>query len=93
MLRYSNSRQVADRLGVPVELLWRRLARQGERADEAATEPVGVRSLVRSLEEKVLQLLLGAADPLPAAADLPSPEVFFDKQCRNIYQVFFFKFF
>jgi DNA primase len=38
VLRYSYSRQVADRLGVPVELLWRRLARQGERADEAAAE-------------------------------------------------------
>jgi DNA primase len=89
VLRYSYSRQVADRLGVPVELLWRRLARQGERADEAATEPVGVRSLVRSLEEKVLQLLLAGSEPPPSAADLPSAEVFFDKVLRNIYQVFF----
>ncbi|MGB5880210.1 MAG: DNA primase [Thermoanaerobaculia bacterium] len=89
VLRYSYSRQVADRLGVPVELLWRRLARQGERADEAAVEPVRKRGLVRSLEERVLQLLLAGAEAPPAAKDLPSAEVFFDKECRNIYQAFY----
>jgi DNA primase len=88
VLRYSYSRRVADRLGVPVELLWRRLARQGERADEAAAEPVRRRGLVRSLEEKVLQLLLAGTEPPPAAEDLPAAEVFFDKECRNIFQVF-----
>jgi DNA primase len=89
VLRYSYSRQVADRLGVPVELLWHRLARQGERADEGAAEPVPRRGLVRSLEEKVLQLLLTGAEPPPAAEDLPSAEVFFDQECRNIYQAFY----
>ncbi|TNF72204.1 MAG: DNA primase [Acidobacteria bacterium] len=89
VLRYSYSRQVADRLGVPVELLWRRLARDGERAEEAAKEPVRSRSLVRSLEEMVLQLLLAGDEPLPAAKDLPTAEVFLDKECRNIYQAFY----
>ncbi|MEE9561527.1 MAG: DNA primase [Thermoanaerobaculia bacterium] len=88
VLRYSYSRQVADRLGVPVELLWHRLARQGERADEGAAEPVPRRGLVRSLEEKVLQLLLTGAEPPPAAEDLPPAGVFFDQECRNIYQTF-----
>jgi DNA primase len=89
VLRYSYSRQVADRLGVPVELLWRRLARQSEQAGVAAVEPVRKRGLVRSLEEKALQLLLAGAEPLPAAKDLPSEEVFFDKECRNIYRTFY----
>lgn len=89
VLRYSYSRQVADRLGVPVELLWRRLARQGEQAEEASPAPGRSRGIVRSLEEKVLQLLLAGPDPPPAAADLPSAEVYFDKECRNIYQAFY----
>ncbi|MGB6001904.1 MAG: hypothetical protein WBI00_15600, partial [Thermoanaerobaculia bacterium] len=54
-----------------------------------AVEPVRKRGLVRSLEERVLQLLLAGAEAPPAAKDLPSAEVFFDKECRNIYQAFY----
>ncbi|HVT15968.1 MAG TPA: DNA primase [Thermoanaerobaculia bacterium] len=50
--------------------------------------------LVRSLEEQVLANLLQAAEraegaeAAPSLAELPSPEVFLDLECRNIYQAF-----
>jgi DNA primase len=46
--------------------------------------------VVRSVEEEVLtQLLRGRqVAPIPEFSELPPPEVFFDPQCRNIFQVF-----
>jgi len=81
VLRYGYSRQAADRLGVPVDLLWRRLVGK----EEAAPAPVRSRSeVVRSEEEHVLHLLL-VAEPVPEVADLPDPAFFFDREYRAIY--------
>ncbi len=46
--------------------------------------------VVRSVEEEVLaQLLRGRqVASIPEFSELPPPEVFFDLQCRNIFQVF-----
>jgi DNA primase len=62
---------------------------QGERPGSGgpgreAAEP----SLVRSTEEAVLERLLKAEGPIPALAELPPPEVFFDAGCRNIYRIY-----
>ncbi|HSN86476.1 MAG TPA: DNA primase [Thermoanaerobaculia bacterium] len=95
VLRYGYGRIAAERLGIPIELLTRRLgpadrpdrpAAPVPRAPEASGEP----RLVRSLEEQVLDLLLVRDEqaPLPPLADLPAPEVFLDTECRNIYQTF-----
>jgi hypothetical protein len=43
---------------------------------------------VRSLEEQVLESLIQGEELLPAPEELPPPEVFFDTECRNIYQAF-----
>ncbi len=88
VLRYSYGRQAADGLGLPVELLWRRVG-QSTAAEEKATESDD-RSpqVVRSLEELILQMLLSGDADLPAPEDLPPPEAFLIPACRNIYGAF-----
>ncbi|MDH3522286.1 MAG: DNA primase [Acidobacteriota bacterium] len=84
VLRYGYARQAADRLGVPVELLWRGLG-PAEETTAAAGEGVARDGVVQSEEENVLHLLLvGGAQP--AAAELPPPAAFFDGACRAIYE-------
>ncbi len=100
VLRYSYARIAADRLGIPVEMLSRRMGGGGSRP-EVARPPAPVPQtgmgddggprLVRSLEEQVLGVLLQREEdsaPLPARDQLPPPEVFLDTECRNIYEAF-----
>ncbi len=103
VLRYAYSRQAADRLAVPAEVLWRRVGGDptppGRPTGPAAGgAPAGAGAagaasasparLVRSLEERLLQLLLGEEPELPPAAELPPAEAFFQPECRNIYGAF-----
>ena len=100
ILRYSYGRIAAGRLGIPVEMLARRMGGGGDRQpppgrpappgpSAAPSREEGPR-LVRSLEEQVLDQLLQPEDPaqIPAPGDLPPPEVFLDAECRNIYRAF-----
>jgi DNA primase len=84
VLRYGYGKRAADRLGVPVALLLDRLKGRQE-AGSAKSGPEGV---VRSLEEKTLQLLLGGLVELPPEAELPPVEAFLNPSCRNIYRAF-----
>jgi DNA primase len=89
ILRYSYSRKAADRLGVPVEILLRRVGGKSDPEperppQESQTGP----KLVRSLEEQALQLLLVGGEELPPPGDLPAAEVFLIPACRNIYRAF-----
>lgn len=94
VLRYGYGRIAAQRLGIPVELLSRRLGtadrQDGPAASRPRAEAPGEPRLVRSLEEQVLDLLLVRDEgaPIPPLAELPPPEVFLDTECRNIYQTF-----
>ena len=84
VLRYGYSRQAADRLGVPVELLWKRLVGK----DQEVAVPATTRrrsDVVQSEEEHVLHLLL-VADPVPELPELPDPAFFFDREYRAIYE-------
>ncbi len=83
VLRYGYARQASDRLGVPVELLWRRLARGPETAPPE--EDARRDSVVQSEEENVLNLLL-VGEPQPDLDELPPPEAFFDREYRAIYE-------
>ncbi|MDH4064692.1 MAG: DNA primase [Acidobacteriota bacterium] len=86
VLRYGYARQAAARLGIPEELLLERLrGRRGEKPQETREQSEG---LVRSLEEKTLQLLLAEGSELPQTADLPPEDAFLDPACRNIYRAF-----
>ena len=89
ILRYSYSKKASERLGVPVEILWRRV---GGKPDLGAKSPSGegpsAPRLVRSLEEQTLQLLLTGDEELPPVEELPAPEVFLIPACRNIYRAF-----
>jgi DNA primase len=42
----------------------------------------------RNIEEQVLQFLLQGEGTIPPLEELPSPEEFFDTECRNIYQAY-----
>jgi len=90
ILRYGYGRVAADRLGVPADLLWRRLG-----VDREALKPPAPRKPeegpreVRSLEESLLQNLLTAPNEAPTFAELPPPEAFLEPVTRNIYTTFF----
>ena len=110
ILRYSYGRIAAGRLGIPVEMLARRMGGDGgggprnDRADRNSQSsqsppsrppgPIpadeGGPRLVRSLEEQALEHLLhpDASSQIPPPGELPSPEVFLDTECRNIYEAF-----
>jgi DNA primase len=88
ILRYGYGRQAADRLGVPVELLWRRLGVDRESLKGPKSEAAGPKR-EPGLEERALQLLLADGVDSPALGDLPPPEAFLSTDCRNIYRVVF----
>ncbi|HEX4964910.1 MAG TPA: toprim domain-containing protein, partial [Thermoanaerobaculia bacterium] len=97
ILRFSYARIAADRLGIPVDMLSRRMGggARPEPGRPPAPPPIveegaGPR-LVRSLEEQVLDQLLQREEsaPLPPLGQLPPPEVFLDMECRNIYEAFY----
>ncbi len=90
IVRLGYGRLAADKLGIPVDLLWRR--GKAEAADPTvpalvSRAPARQRGAVRSQEEQVLALLL-SGEPIPPATELPEAEVFFDPSCRNIFQSF-----
>ncbi|HEV8582205.1 MAG TPA: DNA primase [Thermoanaerobaculia bacterium] len=94
VLRFGYARIAADRLGIPVEMLSRRVggASRESPAPPPRSTPAadGGPRVVRSLEEQVLEQLLQEeeAAQIPPLEALPSPDVFFDPGCRNIYQAF-----
>jgi DNA primase len=88
VLRYSYGRHAADRLGIPAELLWRRVDKQVKPKEMVSSANERTPQVVRSLEELALQLLLSGDTELPSPEDLPPPEVFLIPACRNIYRAF-----
>jgi DNA primase len=99
VVRHGYARLAAQRLDIPVEMLARRAAggdslekkleRRMPGSSAGSVETAGsAPSLVRSLEEQVLERLIQGEELLPALEELPPPEVFFDTECRNIYQAF-----
>lgn len=96
MARHGYMQRAAERLRIPEKLF---LAQLAERRPEAARParpaldggsgpaPGGAPGLARSMEEQVLEMLLRGQD-VPPPEELPPADVFFDAQCRNIYQVF-----
>jgi len=86
VLRYGYARRAADRLAIPVELLLERLrGKSREKKPEKQGDSEGV---VRSLEEKVLQLLLAQGTQSCDPAELPPEDAFLEPVCRNIYSAF-----
>ena len=93
ILRFSYSRLAAERLGIPVEMLIRRVGtgdRVAPRPQGSPAAPAGAPRLVRGVEEQVLDQLFQEEDrvQIPPLAELPPPEVFLDAECRNIYGAF-----
>ncbi len=86
ILRYGYGRQASDRLGVPVELLWRRLGVDQGSLKGPAAETDRPRSTF-GMEERLIQLLLTSPE-VPALEELPPEEAFLDAECRNIFAVF-----
>jgi DNA primase len=92
VLRFGYGRRAADRLQVPEELLLRRAAAPRDAGaqphGDSEAPPHREPGVVRSLEERTLQLLLTASGPPPLAEGLPPVEAFHDDAMRNIYAVF-----
>jgi DNA primase len=97
VVRHGYARLAAQRLDIPVEMLARRAARgdslekkleRGTPFSSPQATETGPPRLVRSLEEQVLDSLIQGEELLPALEELPPPDVFFDTECRNIYQAF-----
>ncbi len=82
--RHGYGQRAAERLGIPLEMLWRRL---GKAPEKPAASPGRLRE-TRSDEEKALALLMRAEAVLPPTEQLPPREVFIDPECRNIYAAF-----
>jgi len=94
IVRHGYARRAAELLGIPAEMLQRRI-RSGpggapaEAAGADAGGAPGRRREVWTMEEQTLHLLLTGAVPIPPLEQLPTPEVFFDRDCRNIYHAFY----
>lgn len=89
IVRFGYGRLASERLGVPPELLWKRLQGGGRAEGGAGRLVVGQGPrLVRSLEEQTLERLLSGGEPVPAVGDLPPEEAFLDSACRNIFRAF-----
>ncbi len=92
ILRFSYARIAAERLGVPVEMLSRRIGpgSQTAQAASAPARPAAKRDegLSWNIEKLVLAQLMDGTEAIPPAKDLPPPEAFLDPECRNIYQTF-----
>ena len=84
VLSFAYGRKAAERLGVPEALLREAPARG--RQESAQEEQVSRPREVTSLEESALQLLLRA--PLPLRVELPPADVFWDRDCRELYLAF-----
>ena len=101
IVRYAYGQRAAERLGIPLEMLWRRSSRQPGRprpgdaggASDGSGEPSIERGQrgreMRTEEEKALALILQPEAEIPALAELPPAEVFFDRDCRSIYAAFY----
>jgi DNA primase len=84
VLRFGYGRRAAARLQVPEELLWRRAAA----SQNTEVAPVREPGVVRSVEERALQLLLSGPESPPPVDELPPLEAFRDDAMRNIFSVF-----
>jgi DNA primase len=95
ILRYGYGREAADRLGLPAQLLWRRLGLGRDPLAEALKPAAGGADAEttpgRKAEEEALRLLLLASDrgeQLPPAAGLPPAGAFFDPALRKFFEAF-----
>lgn len=88
ILRYGYTRMAAGQMGMPADILARRL---GSAGISPPVHPASADSgLSWDLEKGVLRHLLDPdrTEPVPPVDDLPPPEAFLDPDCRNIYQAF-----
>ncbi|MCP3959853.1 MAG: DNA primase [bacterium] len=85
--RGAYSRRAAEYLGIPEAALRGKTGAQRYFKGIEAPAGGGPRE-VRTEEEKALALLLQDDSVLPAPDQLPTPEVFLDPECRNIYSAF-----
>ena len=92
VLRVGYVRQAANRLGIPEDLLHRRLSRSAGRSRtagaESPQEPADHRSSVRSVEETTICLLLDGTQEVPPMSELPPPDAFHRPPMRNIYSAY-----
>lgn len=85
-LRLTYGRMAATRLGIPAGELLRRRRPESPAGAQIQAPAKSAISPVRSVEEKLIQLLIGTESVDLEA--LPPPEAFLDAECRNIFALF-----
>ena len=86
IVRRGYAKRAAEHLGVPEDLLLRRLGPQ--LYNPVAVDNRQARSLRDEGEERALQLLFSPSGALPLPEELPGDEIFLDPICRKIYTTF-----
>jgi DNA primase len=91
IVRYGYARLAAERLGVPAQLLFRRVGVGREALSAALAPPVPGGTPGRRAEEEALRALFAACErggELPAPERLPPPEAFLDPDLRKYFEAF-----
>lgn len=90
IVRYGYARLAADRLGVPADLVWRRLGAGKEALAEALGEPerrAGAHGRERQAMRVLFQRLV-RGEPLALPERLPPPDAFRDPALREFFRAF-----
>ena len=87
---HNYGRRAAERLGIPLDMLWRRTGGRGRLGTPDSGPEDAAPAEVRRIgaEERALALLCSAEVEVPPPEELPPEEVFFDADCRSIYAAF-----
>ncbi len=90
IVRSGYSRFVSDRLEVSEQHLWQKVQAGGSRSAPApeASDAAPKEALPWTLEGNLLEGLLSPSTEAPELSELPSAEIFPNRECRRVYEVF-----
>lgn len=88
ILRQAYGQRAAERLGVPIEMLFRRFGPAPPPENPSLQKPAAQQVSRAGAEENAVVLMLRPGTAIPPFERLPPKEIFFDEQCRNIYAAF-----
>ncbi len=88
IVRQAYGQRASQRLDVPLDLLFRRVGPAPAPDIESQPKRSSPEVSKAGMEEVALRLMLVPGTQIPPCERLPPKEIFFDAQCRNIYEAF-----